>query len=196
MVSVRRVTQSPVSRQAFRRRLVFAGLWAVVLVLTIGLGVASGVFVGFLRDLPSLEGLEEYQPSITTTLYSDQDEPFASFYEQRRILLPLGKVPLKLKQAVLAVEDSRFYEHHGLSPRAIARAMLMNTLARRKAQGGSTIIPASRTKNALHSSQSKGPIIVGIGSPSASSKYVRLIRTWYAFVRPVPYLRGNRSRYS
>lgn len=139
MVSVRRVTQSPVSRQAFRRRLVFAGLWAVVLVLTIGLGVASGVFVGFLRDLPSLEGLEEYQPSITTTLYSDQDEPFASFYEQRRILLPLGKVPLKLKQAVLAVEDSRFYEHHGLSPRAIARAMLMNTLARRKAQGGSTI---------------------------------------------------------
>jgi len=139
MLFSRRTTQSAISRQAFRRRLVFAGLWAVVLVLTIGLGAASGLFVGFLRDLPSLEGLEEYQPSIATTLYSDQDEPFASFYEQRRILLPLSKIPLKLKQAVLAVEDSRFYEHHGLSPRAIARAMAMNILSRRRAQGGSTI---------------------------------------------------------
>jgi penicillin-binding protein 1A len=139
MVSSRRATQSRITRQAFRRRLVFTGLWAVVLVLTVGLGAASGVFVGFLRDLPSLEGLEEYQPSITTTLYSDQDEPFASFYEQRRILLPLAKIPLKLKQAVLAVEDSRFYEHHGLSPHAIARATIMNILSRRKAQGGSTI---------------------------------------------------------
>jgi penicillin-binding protein 1A len=135
----RRAGRSYASRQAFRRRLVFAGLWALLIFLVISLGAAAGVFAGFLRDLPSLDGLEEYQPSIVTTLYTDQDEPFASFYEQRRILLPLAKIPDHLKQAVLAVEDSRFYEHHGLSPRAIARAMIMNLLTRRKAQGGSTI---------------------------------------------------------
>lgn len=135
----RRARRSYASRQAFRRRLVFAGLWALLIFLVISLGAAAGVFAGFLRDLPSLDGLEEYQPSITTTLYTDQDEPFASFYEQRRSLLPLAKIPVQLKQAVLAVEDSRFYEHHGLSPRAIARAMIMNLLTRRKAQGGSTI---------------------------------------------------------
>ncbi len=135
----RRTGRSYASRQAFRRRLVFAGLWALLIFLVISLGVAAGVFAGFLRDLPSLDGLEEYQPSITTTLYADQDEPFASFYEQRRSLLPLAKIPLQLKQAVLAVEDSRFYEHRGLSPRAIARAMIMNLLTRRKSQGGSTI---------------------------------------------------------
>lgn len=131
--------RSYASRQAFRRRLVFAGLWGLLIFLVIGLGAAAGIFVGFLRDLPSLDGLEDYQPSITTTLYTDQGEPFASFYEQRRILLPLAKIPLQLKQAVLAVEDSRFYEHRGLSPRAIARAMIMNALSRRKSQGGSTI---------------------------------------------------------
>ena len=135
----RRAGRSYASRQAFRRRLVFAGLWALLIFLVISLGAAAGVFAGFLRDLPSLDGLEEYQPSIATTLYTDQDEPFASFYEQRRILLPLSKIPAHLKQAVLAVEDSRFYEHRGLSPRAIARAMIMNLLTRRKSQGGSTI---------------------------------------------------------
>ena len=139
MAFSRRAGRSYGSRQAFRRRLVFVGLWGLLISLVIGLGVAAGVFVGFLRDLPSLDGLEGYQPSITTTLYTDQGEPFASFYEQRRILLPLAKIPLQLKQAVLAVEDSRFYEHRGLSPRAIARAMIMNVLSRRKSQGGSTI---------------------------------------------------------
>jgi penicillin-binding protein 1A len=118
---------------------VLLGLWSLVIVLVVGLGAGAGVFAGFLRDLPSLDGLEEYQPSITTTLYTDQDEPFASFYEQRRILVPLARIPAHLKQAVLAVEDSRFYEHHGLSPRAIVRAMVMNLLTRRKSQGGSTI---------------------------------------------------------
>lgn len=135
----RRAGRSYASRQAFRRRLVFAGLWALLIVLVVGLGAAAGVFVGFLRDLPSLDGLEDYQPSIATTLYTDQDEPFASFYEQRRILVPLARIPLQLKQAVLATEDSRFYEHHGLSPRAILRAAVTNLLSRRKSQGASTI---------------------------------------------------------
>ncbi len=135
----RQVGRSNLSQQASRGRLVVVGLWGLLIFLVTGLGAAAGIVVGFLRDLPSLDSLEEYQPSIVTTLYTDQDEPFASFYEQRRNLLPFAKIPVQLKQAVLAVEDSRFYEHHGVSVRAIARAMAMNLLARRKSQGGSTI---------------------------------------------------------
>ncbi len=126
-------------RMASPRRLIHACVWGLGILLVIGLGAAAGVLAGLLRELPSLEGFEEYQPSITTTLYADQDEPFASFFEQRRILVPLTKIPVHLKQAVLAVEDSRFYEHRGLSPRAIVRATIMNLLTRRKSQGGSTI---------------------------------------------------------
>ena len=126
-------------RQNVLRRVIVVGLWSILILLTIGLGAAAGIFAGFLRDLPSLDGVEEYQPSIATTLYTDRDEPFHSFYEQRRTLVPLTKIPIQLKQAVLAVEDSQFYEHHGLSPRAIARALIMNVVARRRAQGGSTI---------------------------------------------------------
>ncbi|HXZ44039.1 MAG TPA: PBP1A family penicillin-binding protein, partial [archaeon] len=107
--------------------------------MAFGLSLTAGLLVGFLWDLPNPTRLEEYQPSVATILYTDQDEPFHSFYEQRRILVPLAKIPALLIQAVLAVEDSRFYEHHGLSPRAIVRALFMNVLAGRKAQGGSTI---------------------------------------------------------
>jgi penicillin-binding protein 1A len=133
-----RAAGSHPSRRLFHRLLV-AGLWGLLIFLVIGLGAAAGVVAAFLRDLPSLDGLEEYQPSIVTTLFSDQDEPFASFYEQRRTLLPFAKIPTQLKQAVLAVEDSKFYEHHGVSLRAVARATITNFLTRRKAQGGSTI---------------------------------------------------------
>ena len=126
-------------RQNILRRVIVVGLWSILILLTTGLGTAAGIFAGFLRDLPSLDGVDEYQPSIATTLYTDRDEPFHSFYEQRRMLVPLTKIPTQLKQAVLAVEDSQFYEHHGLSPRAIARALIMNVVARRRAQGGSTI---------------------------------------------------------
>jgi len=135
----KKAARSYASRETLLRRLIIVGLWSLLIFLVIGLGSAAGIFVGFLRDLPSLDSLEDYQPSIATTLYTDRDEPFASFYEQRRILLPLGNVPVLLKQAVLATEDSHFYEHRGLSPRAIARAMIMNVLSRRKSQGGSTI---------------------------------------------------------
>ena len=139
MAPPERARPSHARRHTLRRRIVVTGLWCLLITLVIGLGVSAGIFIAFLRDLPSLDGLEEYRPSIATTLYTDQDEPFHSFYEQRRILVSLDKIPAHLKQAVLAVEDAQFYEHQGLSARAIGRAMITNLLARRKAQGGSTI---------------------------------------------------------
>ena len=139
MAPPRTTPSSDGRRRRIFRRVIVACFWLLLLLLVIGVGAAGGVFLGFLNDLPSLEGLAEYQPSVATTLYADQDEPFTSFYEQRRILVPLAKIPTSLKQAVLAVEDARFYEHRGLSARAIARALIMNVLQRRKAQGGSTI---------------------------------------------------------
>ncbi len=139
MVSPGRVHSSAAPRRSILRAVILIGFWGFVVALAVAGGVAAGIFAAFLKDLPSLDGLEEYQPSVATTLYTDQDEPFHSFYEQRRILVPLDRIPVHLKQAVLAVEDARFFEHHGLSARAIARALIMNVLARRKAQGGSTI---------------------------------------------------------
>jgi penicillin-binding protein 1A len=114
-------------------------LWAVLLFFVMGAGVAGGVVAAYVRDLPPLDILEEYQPSLVTTLYDDQGKPFASFYEQRRILVPLDKIPRFLHEAIIAVEDSRFYQHYGLDPVGITRALWTNLNCLCLAEGGSTI---------------------------------------------------------
>ncbi|HEU5394547.1 MAG TPA: hypothetical protein VFV36_07055, partial [Candidatus Methylomirabilis sp.] len=76
-------------------------LWILPPLVAIGMGAAGGVFAAYIRDLPTLDALEQYSPSLVTTLYSDEDEPFAAFFEQRRILISLDKIPRYLIEAVL-----------------------------------------------------------------------------------------------
>jgi len=114
-------------------------LWILSPLLAIGMGAAGGVFAAYVQDLPTLDALEHYSPSLVTTLYSDEDEPFAAFFEQRRILVSLDKIPRYLIEALLATEDTRFYSHRGIDPRGIARALLTNVRTLRLAEGGSTI---------------------------------------------------------
>jgi len=76
---------------------------AILVVAVVGTGIVGGVVAAYMRDLPSLDVLEEYQPSLITTLYDDQGKPFATFYEQRRILAPLAEIPQLLRDALIAV---------------------------------------------------------------------------------------------
>lgn len=119
-----------------RRRLVF---WSSFTLLVVLAGATGGFVAAYMNDLPSLDLLEEYQPSLSTTLYSDQDEPFASLFEQKRIYVPLQKIPMHLVRALLAVEDARFYQHRGVDPRGIVRAIWTNLKCLCLAEGGSTI---------------------------------------------------------
>ena len=122
-----------------RRRLLSWLGWGAIVLGTVVVGAAGGVLAAYVQDLPSLDLLEQYEPSLATYLYSDRDEPFAALYEQRRILVPLHRIPWTLKQAVLAIEDARFYEHRGLDPRRIIGALVADLRALRRVQGGSTI---------------------------------------------------------
>jgi penicillin-binding protein 1A len=114
-------------------------IWSVLLVMAVSLGIAGGLFAAYLRDLPTLDALEEYRAGLVTTLYSDRDEPFATFYEQKRIWAPLTKIPKHLINAIIAIEDVQFYRHRGINFRGIARALLANVRALRPVEGGSSI---------------------------------------------------------
>ncbi len=114
-------------------------IWAVLIVSVVGTGILGGVVAAYMHDLPPLDILEDYEPSLVTTLYDDQGKPFATFYEQRRILVPLAEIPQMLQEAIIAVEDSRFYEHFGVDPVGILRAMWANLKCLCRAEGGSTI---------------------------------------------------------
>jgi len=114
-------------------------LWGVLAVALIGF-VAGLATVGYLlHDLPSIAGLHEYQPSLVTRVYSADKQVIGQFFLERRILVPLEKIPRHVVNAVVAIEDARFFEHRGLDFVGIARAAITNLVSGKIRQGASTI---------------------------------------------------------
>ena len=116
--------------------------WAFILLLicaVMSVFAAAGTYMYFSRDLPKITSLEDYQPSVVTTFYSEDDRKIAEFYKQRRIVVELSEMPEHLIQAFVATEDARFYEHEGIDLYSIMRAFFKNLEAGTIVQGGSTI---------------------------------------------------------
>ena len=115
-------------------------LISVVAVTIVGATTAVGVVWHFAQDLPSLDLLQNYQPSLVTTVYSDDRQPVGQFFIERRILTPLPEIPKTLTQAVIATEDARFFEHPGLDYIGMLRAAWTNIRHwGKKVEGASTI---------------------------------------------------------
>jgi penicillin-binding protein 1A len=91
------------------------------------------------HDLPSVQELENFRPSSVTRLLSADGELVGEFFVEKRVPVALGEIPVYLRQAVIATEDRRFYEHAGLDWRGIARAIFKDIRAGRFKEGGSTI---------------------------------------------------------
>jgi penicillin-binding protein 1A len=111
--------------------LVVAGVMALLL----GVGIALAVAY---PNLPDVTDLADYRPKLPLRVYTSDGVLISEFGEERRNLLPFKDIPEVMKNAVLAIEDSRFFEHSGVDYRGMVRAALAN-LGRAKSQGASTI---------------------------------------------------------
>jgi penicillin-binding protein 1A len=106
---------------------------------------AAGAFVAGLivalayPSLPSLEVLTDYQPKIPLRVYTAEGALIGEFGEERRLLVSIRDVPASLKQAILAAEDERFYQHTGIDYLGVARAAYANLTQGGRRQGASTI---------------------------------------------------------
>jgi penicillin-binding protein 1A len=89
-------------------------------------------------NLPDLNELLDYRPKLPLKVYSSDGILIGEFGEERRTLVPIAEIPQVMKNAVLAIEDSRFYQHGGVDYVGVARAALAN-LGKFKSQGASTI---------------------------------------------------------
>jgi penicillin-binding protein 1A len=121
-----------------RRNLIRAGIGAGVAAL--GGAIALACYAAFVirPSLPTLEAVTDYRPKIPLRIYTADKVLIGEFGEEHRDFTPIGEVPALMKKAVLAIEDSRFYEHGGIDwIRALgaARANLRGSFR----QGGSTI---------------------------------------------------------
>ncbi|OIQ80644.1 penicillin-binding protein 1A [mine drainage metagenome] len=89
--------------------------------------------------LPDLNEVTDYRPDLPLRVYTAQGTLIGEFGVQRRAVIPYDKVPLQLKQAVLAAEDSRFFEHGAIDFAGVARAALADFGAGGAVQGASTL---------------------------------------------------------
>lgn len=126
---------SPEKRKGLWGTLLLIGITAFVVVL---LGISGYIFY-LLAKLPRVDSLTDYKPPIVSQVYGDDGTLVGEFYLERRIVVPLNKMPRKLIQAFVAAEDANFYSHKGIDYFGIVRAAVKNLLSGRKKEGASTI---------------------------------------------------------
>src|SRR5262245_53843889 len=105
------------------------------------LGALAGAFVLLVAypKVPPIDALTDYQPKIPLRVYTADGSLIGEFGEERRAVVRIADVPTVLKQAVLAAEDERFYQHQGVDYVGVIRAAYSNLAAGSKRQGASTI---------------------------------------------------------
>jgi len=142
MAAKKRAAGSSATPSATRRwlRPVLIGVGVVALLLGSAVGVAAlWAFTVLPRSLPNVAALESFQPMQGTKIYDDNDELITELHVERRIFVPLAQIPRSLRDAVLATEDRRFYQHWGIDPIGVGRAVWQNYRRGRVVEGGSTI---------------------------------------------------------
>jgi penicillin-binding protein 1A len=103
------------------------------------LGIPAGfVFAHAVRQ-PIVKSLQDYEPAIITRIYDRTGRPFAEYSIQKRIVVGKRDISPWLLKSILATEDSDFYKHGGINPKAILRAAVKDAIARKKVEGASTL---------------------------------------------------------
>ncbi len=118
---------------------VLAGVVVAGMVLPVAgpVGVLARDSIASFEELP--RDIREPSLPVQTKVYAANGRKIATIYEQNRKEVPLSKIAPIMQQAVIAIEDARFYEHNGFDPRGFLRAAVTNVTEGGVSQGGSTI---------------------------------------------------------
>ncbi|HWM64732.1 MAG TPA: transglycosylase domain-containing protein [Solirubrobacterales bacterium] len=132
-----------------------------VLFVLIGLSILAvvsmvfGMVVAVSRDLPAIYDFGRYKASKNSEVFDASGTPIGTLTSnQNKILLSAGQISPNVKNAVVAIEDSRFYEHDGVDFQGIGRALVKDIMSRSAAQGASTITEQF-VKDALAAQESR-----------------------------------------
>ncbi|MEO5601176.1 MAG: transglycosylase domain-containing protein [Cyclobacteriaceae bacterium] len=130
----------------FKTLLGLAGLLAVA-VLT---GVAFFIFLvwtGTFGAIPNKDHLKEIHHPIASEVYSADSVLLGRYYTQDRSPVRADEIPKTLKQALVATEDVRFYEHHGVDMKSLIRVLIKSLLLQKESSGGGSTITQQLAKN-------------------------------------------------
>ncbi len=125
------------ARPLWLRILIWTGILAVAGVVSVMSIVAIAWSSAYAR-LPDVSSLQDYRPKLPLRILAEDGTVLGEFGEERRSLTPIKEFPKIMTDAVLAIEDARFYSHGGIDYVGVARSAVAN-LRRAKSQGASTI---------------------------------------------------------
>lgn len=111
----------------------------LLIIFSILIGTSAGAFFAYTKGIPSIEEVKRYNPDLGTKIYADDDILIGELKADKGIFVPLNKIPTHVINAVIAVEDSRFWKHKGIDYIAIGRALLKDIIHIGLKEGGSTI---------------------------------------------------------
>ena len=111
----------------------------IIAVFSILLGTSAGGYIAVSKGIPSIEEIKQYRPVAGTKIYADDDVLIGELKVEKGIFVPINNIPEHLINAVIAVEDSRFWRHKGIDYLAIARALIKDLIYGELKEGGSTI---------------------------------------------------------
>ncbi len=117
-------------------------LYGLLIFAGVGFLAVVGFIIAALQGLPSLSDLQDYQPPVSSRVHAGDGALVAEFADQQRVFVPIEQIPDHVKNAFVAVEDARFFEHSGLDYQGLARAVLripLDVIQGRRIQGASTI---------------------------------------------------------
>lgn len=114
-------------------------LWATLFGIALSGGVMASAYYATLDELPDVEELKRVSFETPMKIYTNDGKLIGEFGEHKRIPVSLDKIPEKMQQAFLAIEDTRFYEHSGVDPIGILRAVVVAATSGGASQGASTI---------------------------------------------------------
>jgi len=113
--------------------------WLLLLVMSVGIAAVAAFYFHVEKGLPDVSALKDTTWETSLKVYSADGVLMSEFGDVKRIPLQLNQIPLRMQQAFLAIEDSRFYEHPGIDLIGIARAGAVWAVSGQMRQGASTI---------------------------------------------------------
>lgn len=111
----------------------------VLILFSVLFGGIAGGYIAVSKNVPSIEELKKYNPAGGTKIYSDDDILIGELKTEKGIFVPIDDIPRNMLNAIVAVEDSRFWKHKGLDYIGIARAITKDIIHASLKEGGSTI---------------------------------------------------------
>ncbi len=128
-------TDSPKKKRVLRNVLI-----TLLYFFSISIGSLFGFFLSYLNRLPQIEQTERFRPNIPSQVFAEDGQPVEEFYiEKRALVRSIDDISPYLKNGIIAVEDAHFFQHPGVDPWGILRALYVNLKTGKVVEGGSTL---------------------------------------------------------